>query len=90
MKSGASAMEYIAYLHKDKNSDYGVSFPDFPGCITVGRTLEEARTLAIEALRLQIAGMQEDGKTIPDPSSLDDLARDPAKRGAVPFLVSSA
>jgi hypothetical protein len=29
-----ATMEYIAYLHKDKNSDYGVSFPDFPGCIT--------------------------------------------------------
>ena len=24
-------MEYIAYLHKDKNSEYGVSFPDSPG-----------------------------------------------------------
>ena len=36
-------MEYIAYLHKDKGSDYGVSFPDFPGCITAGKTLEEAR-----------------------------------------------
>jgi len=23
-------MEYIAYLHKDRDSDYGVSFPDFP------------------------------------------------------------
>ena len=26
-------MEYIAYLHKDRDSDYGVSSPDFPGCI---------------------------------------------------------
>ena len=32
-------MEYIAYLHKDKNTDYGVSFPDFPGCITAGSSL---------------------------------------------------
>ncbi len=35
-------MEYIAYLHKDRHSDYGVSFPDFPGCITAGKTLDEA------------------------------------------------
>jgi predicted RNase H-like HicB family nuclease len=27
-------MEYIAYLHKEKKSDFGVSFPDFPGCVT--------------------------------------------------------
>jgi len=25
-------MDYIAYLHKDSKSDFGVSFPDFPGC----------------------------------------------------------
>lgn len=39
-------MEYVAYLHKDKGSDFGVSFPNFPGCVTAGRTLEEARRLA--------------------------------------------
>src|SRR5689334_6632615 len=39
------AMHYIAYLHKTRRSDYGVSFPDFPGCITAGKTLEEARRM---------------------------------------------
>jgi hypothetical protein len=34
-------IEYIAYLHKDRKSDYGVSFPDFPGCITAGKTLRK-------------------------------------------------
>lgn len=82
-------MEYIAYLHKDKGSDYGVSFPDFPGCITAGRTLEEARELAVEALTLHMAGMVEDGDALPEPSTLDQLAKDPAMRGAVAFLVSA-
>ncbi len=80
-------MEYIAYLHKDKKSDYGVSFPDFPGCITAGSTLEEARRMAAEALLFHIAGMQEDGEEIPEPSTLDDLQNDPAMKGAVAFLV---
>ncbi len=53
-------MEYIAYLHKDKKSDYGVSFPDFPGCITAGTRLEEARRMAAEALSLHIAGMRQE------------------------------
>ena len=66
-------MDYIAYLHKDRNSDFGVSFPDFPGCITAGKTLDEAHRMAAEALALHIAGMVEDGDTIPDPSALDDL-----------------
>jgi predicted RNase H-like HicB family nuclease len=29
---------YIGLIHKDANSDYGVSFPDFPGCIQSART----------------------------------------------------
>lgn len=79
-------VEYIAYLHKDKNSDYGVSFPDFPGCITAGSTLEEARRMAAEALAFHIRGMREDGEEIPEPSTLDDLRNDPAMKGAVAFL----
>jgi predicted RNase H-like HicB family nuclease len=82
-------MEYIAYLHKDKGSDFGVSFPDVPGCVTAGRTLEEARQLAGEALTLHIAGMLEDGEALPKPSTLDELASDRNMRGAVAFLVSA-
>lgn len=81
-------MEYIAYLHKDRKSDFGVSFPDFPGCVTAGKTLEEARRLAPRALALHMQGMIEDGEPIPEPSTLDDLAADPAMRNAVAFLVS--
>ncbi|MFY9910468.1 MAG: type II toxin-antitoxin system HicB family antitoxin [Candidatus Sulfotelmatobacter sp.] len=81
-------MEYIAYLHKDRNSDYGVSFPDFPGCITAGRTLDEASRMAAEALALHIQGIIEDGYPIPEPSKVDDIAADAAKRGAIAFLVN--
>jgi predicted RNase H-like HicB family nuclease len=45
---------YIALLRKETGSDYGVSFPDFPGCVTAGRTLEEARRLAAEALAFHV------------------------------------
>jgi len=80
-------MDYIAYLHKDPNSDYGVSFPDFPGCITAGKTLQEARRNAQEALELHIAGMVEDGEKIPEPSTLDDVAADPSRKDALMPLV---
>ena len=82
-------MEYIAYLYKDKGSDFGVSFPDFPGCVTAGRTLEKARAMAVEALTLHVAGMVEDGEALPEASTLDELAGDPAMKGAVAFLVSA-
>ena len=82
-------MEYIAYLHKEKNSDFGVSFSDLPGCVTAGKTLEEARKLAVEALTLHMAGMIEDGAALPEASALDELVGDPAMKGTVVFLVSA-
>jgi predicted RNase H-like HicB family nuclease len=82
-------MDYIAYLHKDSKSDFGVSFPDFPGCITAGKSLDEARRKAPEALAFHIAGMMEDREKIPKPSKIDDLAKDPARQNAVAFLVTA-
>ena len=80
-------MDFIAYLHKERDSDFGVSFPDLPGCITAGRTLEEAHRMAAEALALHLAGMAADGEAVPQPSPLDSLANDPARKNAVAFLV---
>jgi predicted RNase H-like HicB family nuclease len=62
-------VEYIAFLHRDQGS-YDVSFPDFPGIITAGRTLEEAQERAPEALQLHVEGMEDDGLPIPEPSSM--------------------
>jgi predicted RNase H-like HicB family nuclease len=78
---------YIALLRKDPTSDFSVDFPDFPGCITAGRTLEEARRMAAEALAFHIAGMVEDHDPIPEPSALDSVMADPENHEAVAFLV---
>jgi hypothetical protein len=40
----------IAIIHKDPKSDFGGGFPDFPGSITAGGTLEEAKEMGAEAL----------------------------------------
>ena len=82
-------MDYIAYLHKDNKSDFGVSFPDFPGCITAGKSLDEARRRAPQALAFHIAGMLEDGEKIPKPSKIDDLVGDANRENAVAFLVTA-
>jgi len=65
--------EYIAVIHKDKTSDYGVVFPDFLGCITSGTTLEEVNNMAEEALQFHIDGMLEDKEKLPQVSTLDDI-----------------
>jgi predicted RNase H-like HicB family nuclease len=63
-------MIYLALVHKEPDSDFGVSFPDFPGCVTAGSTLEEAKAMAAEALRGHLETMRAAGLPIPDPSTL--------------------
>ncbi len=64
---------YIAVIRKNKSSDYAVIFPDFPTCITAGKTLDEAQIMAEEALQFHIDGMIEDNDEIPNPSSFDSV-----------------
>lgn len=68
---------YIALVHKDKGTSYGVSFPDVPGCISAGDTFEEAVANATEALAGHIALMTADGDAIPAPRSFEQLKHDP-------------
>ena len=78
---------YIALLRKQTDSDFGVEFPDFPGCITAGVTLEDARSMAAEALQFHVEGMMKDGDPIPEPSGLDEVLIDPRYSGAAAVLV---
>ncbi|MEX0815470.1 MAG: type II toxin-antitoxin system HicB family antitoxin [Dongiaceae bacterium] len=78
---------YIALIRKDADSDFGVEFPDFPGCVTAGRDLDEALAFAREALELHIEGLLEDGGPLPAPSGLETVMADPANAGAVAALV---
>ena len=52
---------------------YSVHFPDLPGCITVGKTLDEAHRMAREALGLHLWGMEEDGELIPQNTPIDSI-----------------
>ena len=79
---------YIALLRKEPDSDYSVDFPDFPGCVTAGLTLAEAKAMATEALAGHVEVMAEHGDPIPAPSSLEAALADPDNADAVPFLVS--
>ncbi|MCD6151907.1 MAG: type II toxin-antitoxin system HicB family antitoxin [Deltaproteobacteria bacterium] len=80
---------YITIVHKEAKSDFGVSFPDFPGCITAGKNIDEAKDMAQEALTLHIQGMLEDGETLPVPSRLEDIMSDPDYANAIAYLVVS-
>ena len=80
---------YIAVVHKDTKSDFGVSFPDFPGCITAGTSIDEAKDMADDALSLHVKGLLEDGEDIPSPSRLEDIMENPEYSDSVAILVVS-
>ena len=82
-------MLYLAVIHKEPGSEYGVSFPDFPGCVTAGKTIDEAKDMAAEALALHIQGMLEDGEAIPAPTILEDAQKNPDYAGAVYMMVAA-
>jgi predicted RNase H-like HicB family nuclease len=81
--------QYIALIHKDVYSDYGVSFPDLPGCVTAGVDLDDARRMAEEALGLHLQGMEEDLTPIPEPSSLEAVMADRENRSGVAVLLKA-
>ena len=58
---------YRVIIHKDPASDFGVTFPAFPGCVTAGRTVQEALEMAEQALAGHIEAMQAARLAIPAP-----------------------
>ncbi|RED42104.1 HicB-like antitoxin of HicAB toxin-antitoxin system [Rhodopseudomonas thermotolerans] len=73
-------VHYIALIHKDDDSSYGVSFPDIPGVITAGDTIEEAMQEAAEVLVFAAEDWTNpDGSTVFNPPrTIDELKKDPA------------
>ncbi len=65
--------QYIALLHKNGRKGYGVIFPDFPGCVSAGGSVEDALREAAEALALHVDGMREDGAKIPKPRTVEAI-----------------
>lgn len=79
-----------ALIHEE-NGVFGISFPDFPGVVSTGRSAEDALRKGAEALTFHVAGMVEDGDALPSLRSLTELQadrgyRDAAKGAAVAVI----
>ncbi len=46
--------------------NYGATALDYPGCVAVGKTIEEVKERMREALAMHLEGMLEDGEELPD------------------------
>jgi len=80
---------FIALIHKDADSDFGVSFPDLPGVISAGSTFDEARAMATEALTFHLEGMARDREAVPKPSSLEEIMAVREHRDGVAVLIQA-
>jgi antitoxin HicB len=68
---------YIALIHKEPDSSYGVSFPDVPGVITAAGTIDEAMQKAREVLELAAEDWQDHtGRDFPKARTIDELRGD--------------
>ncbi|HMK78586.1 MAG TPA: type II toxin-antitoxin system HicB family antitoxin [Xanthobacteraceae bacterium] len=89
---------YIALIHKERDSCYGVSFPDLPGVTRAGESIDEALQQAAEVLEFAAEDWVElKGERFPAPRTIDELRSDhefQAQAGdvvvaAVPFRVKA-
>jgi predicted RNase H-like HicB family nuclease len=64
-------MHYPVVIHKDRQSDYGVTVPDLPGCFSAGETMEAALSNVVEAIECHLEGLLFDGEPIPEASPVE-------------------
>jgi predicted RNase H-like HicB family nuclease len=68
------AMNYRMEIVEDKDEGgFVVSFPELPGCITCGETVESAIANAQDAKKTWLEAAMEDGIEIHEPNSLEDI-----------------
>ncbi len=85
--------QYIALIHKDPESCYGVSFPDLPGIFTGGDSIEEAIEQAGDVLSFAAEEwINDDGSAgFKPPRTLGELRLDPvfveAAKGATIAII---
>jgi predicted RNase H-like HicB family nuclease len=80
-------MHYPVVIHKDRDSCYGVTVPDLPGCFSAGDTFEEAMVNVQEAIQCHLEGMLMDGDPIPAQRPIEEHQANPDYAGGVWALV---
>ena len=77
----------IAILHQDPETDYGLCFPDFPGCVVAENNLEGLKAAAEEALAGHLLFLAESGAAVPPPTPIEAIMTDPDFADDFPTLI---
>lgn len=78
---------YPAIFEHGEERGYTVTFPDLPGCISEGLSIEHALTMAKEALELYMYNLEDEGEEIPEPTSPDKI--DITEKGSFVSLIEA-
>ena len=81
-------MRYPVVLHKDPESDYGVSVPDLPGCFSAGDSIDDALQQVVEAIECHLEGLLLDNEPIPVPNKVEYHQNNPDYAGGIWAVVS--
>jgi predicted RNase H-like HicB family nuclease len=81
-------MRYPVVIHKDTDSDYGVTVPDLPGCFSAGETVDDALVQVVEAIETHIEGLLLDGEPVPAPQTIEHHHANPDYADGLWALVS--
>ena len=77
---------YVGIIERGE-SNFGIFFPDFPGCTSVADSVPEVAASGSEALRLHVDLMLRDGEEIPAATNPADIETDPDIDVVTPLLV---
>lgn len=62
----------LFHLNQDDGS-YTITYPDLPGCISEGKSLENALYMAQDALQVWIGYCLDEGEALPAPSQMQQV-----------------
>ena len=57
---------YTIVVEPEEDGGYYVAVPALPGCFTRGKTIDDCRERAVEAIEVHIAGLLADGEPVPE------------------------
>ena len=69
---------YVILIGPTPDGHYGAWAPDLPGCIALGRTIEDTEREMREAIALHLDGLREDGLPLPTPNTVSTTVPVPA------------
>jgi antitoxin HicB len=62
---------YTVLFEPIEEGGYTVTVPALPGLVTEGRTLQEARTMVVEAIQCHLESLGKDGEPIPEDVNIE-------------------